>query len=205
MDKFEEGSDSQLNLTLFSNPQNKVEDYVYCSHIKNYLLLQHQNSGKDIKKIAAASGYANIDKFKKHLEEWQALKRPIPKKYLEAINADTETLLSLLELDKSDYEAALKIPRKASVCTVRLLPGVYSTYSFGGMVSEEEAISLAKDYAKKTNLQCTINFPGLFLIIIYPDGNVSKSYFDPHVHINKEWITFGLDGSSIGSMRIKQY
>jgi hypothetical protein len=203
MDKFQEVSDLQLNLTLFSNPQNEVENYVYCKHVKDYLLSQHQKSGKDIKDIAYASGYAKLEKFKKHLEEWQKLEKPIPRKYLQVINVDIDTLLSLLELDKLDYEAAIKIPRKASACTVRLIPGIYSTYSFGGMVSEEEAINLAKDYSKKIKCQCMINFPGLFLIVIYPDGKVSKSYYHPSIDITKEWVQFGWDGSNLSSMRIK--
>ena len=201
MDKNQEISFQHLN--LFGNSANKVEDYVYCRHVKDYLLSQHQKSGKDLKDIAAASGYTKIDKFKRHLEGWQNLASPIPKKYLQAINVDLDTLLSLLELDKVDYEVAIKIPRKTSVCTVRLLPGVYSTYSFGGMVSEEEAIELAKDYSKKIKSICIINFPGLFNIQIYPDGKVLKSYCHPSINITKEWVQFESDGSSIGSMKIK--
>jgi hypothetical protein len=201
MDKNQEVSDLKLN--LFGNPQNDVENYVYCRRVKDYLLLQRQQSGKDIKDIAAASGYTKLDKFKTHLNEWQELERPIPKKYLQAINADIDTLLSLSELDKSDYEEAIKIPRKASFCTVRLIPGIYATYSFGRMVSEEEAIKLAKDYSQNKKQICIINFPGLFLIDIHPDGKVSKSYYYPNVDITKEWVKFGWNGSNLGSTRIK--
>ncbi len=201
MDKNQELSFQHLNLT--GNSPNKVEDYIYCRHVKDYLLSQHQKSGKDIKDIAAASGYTKLDKFKMHLKNWQDLTSPIPKKYLQAIDVDLDTLLSLFELDKAEYESALKIPRNVSTCTVRLMPAAYATYSFGRMVSEEEAIELAKDHSKKTNFNCIINFPGLFSIQIYPDGEVSKTYYNPTIEITKEWVKFGLDGSSLGVMRIK--
>ena len=201
MDKNQEVSDLKLN--LFGNPQNYAENYVYCRRVKDYLLSQHEKSGNDTKDIAAASGYTKLDKFKIHLKEWQELERPIPKKYLQAINVNIDILLSLLELDKLDYEEAIKIPRKASFCTVRLIPGIYATYSFGGIVSEEEAIKLAKDYSKNTKQTCIINFPGLFLIDIHPDGKVSKSYYYPSIDITKEWVKFGWNGSNLGTMRIK--
>ncbi len=113
-----------------------------------------------------------------------------------------DTLSARLEMDKADFNISIAIPRHYEESIVRIIPGIYSTYSFGGAVSEERAIELAKAYAVMYNHECMINYPGLSSIKINPDGSVRKWHYCPSLEVTKAFVKFGRDGSDSGTTRI---
>ncbi len=76
-----------------SNLSNLAGNYDYCRHVKDFLFQQFQRCGKDEKELAKAVEYTNANKFQNHRQQWHELSRPIPRKYLEAINVDNGYLV----------------------------------------------------------------------------------------------------------------
>lgn len=202
MDKQEEPS-RKLPFNFTNNPSNLKEGYGYCRHVKGYLFQQFQQCGKDNKELAAATGYANINKFQDHRLQWHGLSKPIPRKYLEAINVDINTLSVMLNMDRIDFDAAISLPRYYEWCTVRIMPAIYSKYSFGETVPEERAIKLMKAYAARINKKCMINLPGLCGTMVEPDGSVHRWNYYPKFDVTKAWVKFGWDGALLGTTMIR--
>jgi len=193
-------------MSLLSNfaidPSNHIEGYEYCAHIKKYLLQQADTCGKSSKELALATGYANIYKFEAHRKLWHRLGKPVPRKYLDAISVDINTLVTALKDDLVDFSIACMFPRFAERCIIRYMPGFYGCYSFGGIVPEKEAVELTKAHAAKIKCECCINYPGLLRLMVKPDGSVETGYYRPSMKVTKSRVVFGYDGASLGMMSV---
>lgn len=193
-----------FNMTGLSNPPiNKIENYEYGRCIKAYLRQKLNSCGKSNKELMEASGYTNPGKFQFHQAGWHGLCRNIPMKYLEAIDVDLEVLQYVVELDNENFQKAIKLPRFPTSYIRRLMPAMYQNEDFKPGTLERDAIELLKEFAQNDKHSYCINYPGLLTITIWPPDKVIISHRIPTLNIvNKHWISFGSDGSAIGTTRL---
>lgn len=203
----ETGSDSvqqqKQSFINFNPPINEIADYVFARNIKAYL--RQKRMGRGLRELMACTPYKNITKFDKHLDEWLALVRPIPKTLLTGLGVDWDVLSFCYELDCENFQKAIEIPRYPEHFVVRLIPGIYSTKDLPKGVSEEEAIEIVKEYSSG-RFRCLISYPQLLTIYIEPNGRVRRSYYKPEFVKGRgpvgEVVYFGSDGRFIGTTRI---
>ncbi|NCN11159.1 MAG: hypothetical protein GW938_15075 [Leptospira sp.] len=183
---------------------NKIDDYVRYRNLKLYIQSkssQHVTS----KELMALTGYAKFDKFRMHQFEFDYCYRDIPLEYLKAINADINTLKFCLELDKQEFDKAIKLtvlyPKFASI---RLMSAIYNTKSFPEGTIESEAIKILQDFCKQTNKKCMINFPDLKTIMISEHGEkVETICYPPYYKFTKSWLMLKKNGIDMGVSYIK--
>ncbi|MFA5032872.1 MAG: hypothetical protein WC614_07625 [bacterium] len=191
-----------FNVQGLSNPPiNTIKDYQYGRNIRAYLKQKLETCGKDDTELMLATGYANLRKFEFHRAQWHYLKRQIPISYLEAIGVDMEILKYVVELDNENYQKAIKLPRFPACYIRRLMAAFYQTVELPDCTSEKDAIELIQK--TEGSHRCCINYPGLLGLYIEPDGKVDEIHYVPSMEIiNKHFVKFRSDGSSVGTMRL---
>jgi hypothetical protein len=171
-------------------------------HIKGYLRQKYQQSGKTIPELAEALGYRKLEKFKRHLEAWLKVERPIPWKFLDAIGAGPDMLCKVRVLDFDSWEEAVKKVGVPLSFTARLMPAVYQSVPMPENLDETEAVSYVKEYSRLKNRQCLINFSGLRTTWIRPDGSVTHSYNCPAIDYKNRMVYFKLSSRQPGTTRL---
>ena len=159
-------------IPFFSVQQtNRVEGYVRFRHTRAYFRQRSVDHG-DEKDLLLACGYSlrSLNKFRSHRKAWNDLSRKIPLKYADGIGIDLDIMNTALELDQQEFDQALQLPFFPKTAGVRLLAAVYSTCEFPANVSEEEAISILKEYSEKTGRHCFIQLAQIKTIWVRPEG-----------------------------------
>lgn len=177
---------------------NRVEDYKRFRHTKNYF---KQQSGKhhDEKALLVACGYAfrSLSKFRNHRRAWNDLSRKIPLKYADGIGIDMDIMNTALELDQQEFDQALQLPFFPKTAGVRLMPAVFATYEFPTDASEDEAISILKEYSEKTGRYCFIPLDEIKTIWVQPEG-IFADVYRPEIEIGRVWLIPSTDGAWVG-------
>ena len=167
-----------------------MQGYEYCECAKEYLSERLRTAMLDDRVLAERTGYADIDKFRRHQNAWHALERPIPRRYLAAIGAELEVLREALERDQVNFQLMDALPRTPDGYTIRFMPGMYRLRFFEGPVPEEEAIRRIRAFTMETGLRCFIKYPKFLMVYIEADGSVVKKYYRPSMKITDNWVAF---------------
>lgn len=183
------------NRTMPSNtagPQNGLERYIRFRHTKNYMRQRSAQNPDEIQ-LMKTCGYANLEKFRRHREQWDLLEKPVPKKYLEAINVRLEVLELTVEQDREEYEDTLNSPRQVSHFTVRLLPTVCKSVPFPEPLPEHLAIELLRD--ETDGLKRCLHYPDLKTVFIEGE-TIHSVYYAPSIEESCDRLTFSANGST---------
>lgn len=109
---------------------NTIEDYVQFYHTSSYIAQKSdaygylENNREKVIELMSLCGYKKLEKFCCHRNMWNSLDRRIPRLYLETIGVNLKVLKFAVEVDKQEYESALKIPRSPKGGTIRYMAGV---------------------------------------------------------------------------------
>lgn len=188
---------------LSVNEINSVEDYERFYHVKAYLkqksgaLTYFKDEVDDLKELAGQSGYKKFNKFIEHRKEWHEFTRRIPLSYLEAIDVKLDVLQFTVELDKKDFEKALKLRLHPEYFMINYSP-IPLSKSFPPDTSEEEAVNILREYCREKEKLCLINYPALKTIGVRPDGSVFTIYYEPEIKLTKDHVIPVKSGKSIG-------
>jgi len=144
------------------------------------------------------SGYAKLDKFQLHRQEWDDLRRKVPLKYLEGIGADLENIRRSVAADHEEYNLATKLPLFPRCAVQRLMPAVYATIEIPLGTPEAEAVNMLQALCNKKRFRCCINYPGLKTIWIEPEIAPQTSWYYPELSFTKDSAVFSSGGYSIG-------
>lgn len=177
---------------LAGQQAQQPQDYQPYFHIKGYLRQKCRQSGKTIPELAQACGYRKLDKFKRHLEAWLRVARPVPGKFLGAIGIEPKMLCKVQVLDFDSWEEAVKSVRVPQSFSARLMPAVWQSVSLPENLSETQAVDYVKEYARLRNRQCLINYAGLRATWIWPDGYHSHYYYWPNIEYRNRLVYFKL-------------
>ena len=182
---------------------NTIEKYKRFYHLKSYIKSKSKNFPTTIK-LMNKTEYRNLNKFRKHREEFDNLTRNIPLLYLKAIKIDMETLKFCAELDMEQFKNARETrPLYPKYASIRYFAGVYSNLNIPNGMVEEDAVELIKRFAMKNRLKCFINYPDFKTIFIEPDGKVYPVFFPPRIYFTAYWLLIRKDGRRIGKSYIK--
>ncbi len=185
---------------------NKLDDYERFRNVKAYLL---QKSGPisrayadkaEVWELAESVGYKKYNKFLNHRQQWHDLTRKIPVKYLDAIDVDYEILDCTVELDKEEYERALKVPLYPRGFTIRYMACVYKTVEFPPDTTEYEAREIMSDYAQDKRRSCAINYPDIKTVLAEPDGNIRVVFYEPDINFDGGFMIAATDGRSFATV-----
>ena len=77
------------------------------------------------------------------------------------------------------------------------MAAVYTTYELPPNVSEDEAISILKEYSEKTGRYCFIPLAEIKTIWVQPEG-VFTDIYRPEIEIGRVWLAPSADGSWVG-------
>jgi len=179
-----------------------MEGYQYCECARQYLRERFSTCRKDEKDIAAAIGYSDFEKFRRHQDAWHALERPIPRKYLGAIGADVEILCGALERDQVNFQLVEAVPRSAHAYSIRFAPAEYSVRFFNEAIPEDEAVRRVKAVSAELGVSCLIEHYQIMKIDIEPDGSIRKRCYRPAMKVTSNWVAFEHYGSQVGTMRM---
>jgi hypothetical protein len=191
-------------LSMFSGLGNAVAGYSRFRHVRTYVAqCSTRHAGKEAsKRLMARVGYARYEKFIRRRAAWDALARPVPLAYLEAIGVDTDVMSVAGGADMEAYREALAIPRFPRWAIVRYMPAIYGRVWLPPGATEQEAVRFLLGYSSRTGWQCCLSYPDLKAIYIRPDGDVSITHFPPVLLIQGGFLTTGMDGRDIGACRI---
>ncbi|MBD3232638.1 MAG: hypothetical protein GF315_02830 [candidate division Zixibacteria bacterium] len=188
----------------FNNPKiNHIDDYEFCRSTKIYLNQKRAASNLDEIEIMKESGYADLNKFRKHRELWHKLARDVPRGYLEALEVDYKILRFTIELDQESFEEALELELYPKTFIIRYMAAIYQTKDFGRKITEEEAVELVREISVKNKLRCCINYPSFKTIWIEPDNTITTTYYKPSIKFTKKWVKFGETGEGIGEISVR--
>lgn len=176
------------------------KDYRFCGSIKDYLLqratcagidFSHSRPSAEEKAIAVASGTKNFSKFKRLLEEWHSLNKPIPLTYLTAINAERHIIESLLEYEQENFETAAKAEHRPEGFFIRWMPAIYTPETFPTeLQNEEECVAYAQARADmKPQTQAIITCPAK-TVWLHAQKKPSVTWHKPVVRWTKNTVTF---------------
>ncbi len=180
-------------IPFFSGEVNKIENYEKFYFTKTFIKKKQeeysQNKAKGwVTALAEQLGYRKIQKFKKHMEEWNRMERKIPLKYLEIIGVERKTLDFTLELDWEEFEKAKKgpfIPKKAML---RLHPAFYGTMEFPEGTGLEEAIEQLKIVCMEKKIRGFIEFWPVKTIGVRSDGSSYEVFNEPKVRFSERFL-----------------
>jgi len=180
-------------IPFFSGEANKIENYEKFHYTKSYIKKKQEeyseSKAKDwITELAEKLGYRKIQKFKKHMEEWNRMERKIPLKYLEIIGVEGKALDFTLELDWEEFEKAKKgpfIPKKAML---RLHPAFYGTMEFTKGTNLEEAIEELKIVCMEKKIRGFIDFFPIKTIGVRPEGSSYEVFNKPRVRFSEIFL-----------------
>jgi hypothetical protein len=148
-------------------------------------------------------GYSSLRKFRFHRKDWDNLERPVPRKYLQAIGVDINTLEFTVELDEEEYEKVLQFPFSPRKALLRVMPTVFTTVQLPDGVTEEEAVFLLKGLSRKTGKYGFINFENIKTTFAQPDGFVFTKYYKPLLRVTRDSVIASEDGRGIGKVTLK--
>jgi len=180
-------------IPFFSGEVNKIESYEKFYYTKSYIKKKKdeysQGKGNDwVTELAEQIGYRKIQKFKKHMEEWNRMERKIPYKYLEIIGVERKALDFTLELDCEEFEKAKKgpfIPKKAML---RLHPAFYRTMEFPEGTDLEEAIEQLKEVCMEKKIRGFIEFWPVKTVGVRPDGSIYEAFNKPRARFSEKFL-----------------
>jgi hypothetical protein len=191
--------------TFFSKPQgNTVEGYSFCHCVKAYMLQKKMEFCRHhpISDLAELSGYADIEKFVKHEEQWLGLQRDIPRGYIDGIGINPDMLLSILNLDKDAFIDCKKMELFPAQYTVRVYAAVYSHKKFPRKMTEKQAVEYVAVQCIKNSVQSCINWPDLKTIWFQPTGKHHTTWYEPHIEFTKNWVKVQKDAKYVGTAHV---
>ena len=165
----------------------KLSDYERFFHTKAYIKSKSE-SVTDDRRLMRRSGYACLRKFRFHRKAWDNLERPVPRKYLEAIGVDIETLKFTVELDTEEYQKALQLPLSPEIAQLRVMPTLFNTFRLPDGVTEEEAVVLLKRLSRKTGKYGFINHEKIKTTFAQPDGFVFTKFYKPLLRVANDMV-----------------
>lgn len=192
-------------MPFFSDRGDTIKDYQKFFFMRAYISQKSEEffrgqSREKIQEVAEEIGYKKIQKFKKHLEEWNRLERKVPLKYLEIIGVQRTTLDFTLELDRAEFERARRGPFLPKKAILRLHPAFYTSYDFAEGTELEEAIEELKKVCRERHIRGFIEFWPVKTIGVRPDGSTYEAFNKPEVRFSQNYLI--PEGSSRRSGRV---
>lgn len=195
-------------------PVNRMEDYRRFQQTRRYLEDVVSRAGMEwtlkpnpkTEAAMQATGYKKWDKFIHHAKDWTTLSRPIPRAYLNHIEADLDVLKVLIVFDAEDYDHVLALVKHPSSWTLRLMATVYTRRSFPeGVETEEDCVRhiLADPSVAEHHMHAAINYRGLKTVYLNPDtGATNTHYYRPALQITRTHLVYSVDDRNEGVTRI---
>jgi len=167
-----------------------MRSFIIQSHIlrKNRKNIPRGKAKGWVTELAEQIGYRKIQKFKKHMEEWNRMERKIPLKYLEIIGVERKTLDYTLELDWEEFEKAKMGPFFPKKAILRLHPAYYGSIEFPDGTDLEEAIEQLKIVCIEKKIRGFIEFWQVKTIGIRPDGSAYEAFNKPRVRFSEKFL-----------------
>lgn len=147
--------------------------------------------------MMAGSGCRTFSEFLERKKEWDGLRRKIPLSFLRHIGCDMEVLHFTLDLDRREYEDALKLPFKPRYAFFLLIDSVFIREPLPKNISEEKAIEYCVYNTGDNHLYCCINYPQIKTIFIEPDGRAVTAYYPPEIEFTSKFAIPLADGRSV--------
>ncbi len=197
-------------IPFFSSLKDTSSGYEKFYYVKAYLNQKDRTSPlrrhiptELMYELAEKVGYAKINKFIIHKEEWHHLARKVPLTYLDAIEVDREVLQFALELDVEAFEKALEGPFYPKQATIRYMAAIYGKLEFHDGVTEKEAVEYLKDYCAKEKRMGFISFGGVKETWVREDGSSFDSLKRPELNFTKHFMIPSGLGKRLGASYIK--
>ena len=167
---------------LRASSETNVEGYEIFQYTRRYLRDTSAafDSRQATRELGEALGYNTskgnfFDKFRRHVDEWNALRREVPFRYLDAIGADRDVLALCLEADHEHYERQRHTPRYPTSAAIRYVASFYGRIPFPPGTTEEEAIDRLMDN-EYIAFRRIILYSGLLMIRIEPGADTTPEY-----------------------------
>lgn len=217
----ENNNENNKDITELFTPKkhNSVAEYEWLRHSRAYIQqksaaipddIQHRANREQLLELMHSCGYRkNLHKFREHRREWDTLRRPVPKVYLEALGVDLDILQFALELDQQENDAVQQLEFYPKRATERLMAAVYRTVEFPAGINETEAVAILQQRQQqaqaegKRGFRCMIVYPGLRTVAVEPDGGVHVRVIRPTMRFTKAWVIYSADAGRIGTTRIQ--
>ena len=203
---------SALVWSVLGRPLNRVEGYEHGFYARTYLRqcaeaagIQVEHPERNVATLAAmrAAGYADWNKFVRHLPSWHDLYRPIPRSYSEFIGVTEEGMLAAVQADRDAYERALQVPLHLHTWTLRRIAGFYELRRFPDWChAQAECLAYVRAMCAQTGQRACINVPGLKTFWIEDAGTrTEETRYEPGVRFTRSQIIFADDGHDQAAMR----
>lgn len=173
-----------------------VERYTAFAVTRAYLAEKSEAfAGREAtRRLGAILGYnpdkgSFLDKFERHVNEFNNLARAVPYAYLDAIGADRSELEVCLEADLARYYEECEKPRFPTTAAIRYIPTIYGSVRFPLGTTEEEAIRILQN-EEHARFMRFIVYDELLSIRI-PKGADSRpeySWFRPRWAWKRSWL-----------------
>ncbi len=178
---------------------NRVSDYKHFRHVEALLRYQHEKTGQNDAEQARVSGYAKLEKFRAHREQWLILRRGIPRAFIEAIGCSLDELFRAVDADREEYERAIRLPRFPRYAVTRFMPAVYSTRTFPPGITEDEALAIML----RGRWRSCLKYEGLLSVFVEPrEQQVNTVFHRPELKLTRKVILPSRDFSRVGLTRI---
>jgi hypothetical protein len=192
-----ENGSSIFDIVPFVQKMTRIEDYEMFRNVRafikeRYSLVPCNRKGTPlaVNEWMDHMGYRNKAKFLRRLSEWTQLVGLIPLKFLELTGIKVDQLKAMLELDKLEYQQALKLAVSPRYFQYRVMACVYPVVRFPQGISEEDAIGLVQSFLKEKKIpNANINYYLLKTIWVKPDS-YETVYYEPQMSIKREHISF---------------
>lgn len=156
-----------------------------------------------VRELMEACGFRDIQRFREQRKSWDALVKPIPRAYLNAIGATTEGLEHALNRDHEAFAAALSLPRTATAFIIKYHPAFYVTEALPHPMPEADAIAHVSDQAVGMGYEMALPFHPLKTVFCRKDGSVHHQVYHPQHIWTPQGLSFGPDGSNLGDVALK--
>ena len=203
---------SALAWSVLGRPLNRVEGYEHGFQARTYLRQCAEAAGIQVEHpvrnevtLAAmrAAGYADWNKFVRHLPGWHDLYRPIPRSYAEFIGATEEGVLAAVRADQDAYERALQVPLRLHTWTLRRMAGFYELRRFPNWChAQAQCLAYVRAVCAQNGQRACINVPGLKTFWVEDAGTrTEETCYGPGVRFTRSQIIFADDGYDQAVMR----
>ena len=203
---------SALAWSVLGRPLNRVEGYEHGRHARTYLCQCAEAAGIQVKRpernevtleAMRAAGYADWNKFVRHLPGWHDLYQPIPRSYAEFIGATEEGVLAAVQADRDAYDRALQVPLHLHTWTLRRIAGFYELRRFPDWCyAQAECLAYVRAMCAQTGQRACIPVPGLKTFWVEDAGTrTEETCYPPGVRFTRSQIIFADDGANEATMR----
>ncbi len=174
-----------------------IEDYVPYFHTMRYMDRKYHECLLSDEQLKRASGYANIEQFRRHRADWHRCEGSIPKNYMNVLGVDFHVLEFTLELDQQLFDRAIQMPVDVISYGIRLEDQTVMTRPFAKGMDYERAVGFLVNISRQNTFRYFINIPGLRYIEISRQEGIREVLYRPAIYVTGISVEFGNQGLGI--------